>query len=239
MSDDSTAKYEPQLLKIDVTVGNFHVSEESEGFLFLEKEIDGYYEEAVGDLMPTALLPGFVLAEHTQKLVGSKFKAELNDQIRSKLLNDALERVNEQENLAPISEPDLDVAAVILPDDGPMTFEFSIEVRPEFEMPEWKGLSIKRPNREISDADVEEAVNNLLRERGRLVPAKGSPKPGDLMVANLKCTKHDDGKCSLMQEEMEIVVRFKLCCRRRARRIRQTCCSIEAWGESHIENYDF
>ena len=94
-------------------------------------------------------------------------------------MNDALERVNEQENLAPISEPDLDVAAVILPDDGPMTFEFSIEVRPEFEMPEWKGLSIKRPNREISDADVEEAVNNLLRERGRLVPAKGSPKPGD------------------------------------------------------------
>ena len=124
-------------------------------------------------------------------------------------MNDALERVNEQENLAPISEPDLDVAAVILPDDGPMTFEFSIEVRPEFEMPEWKGLSIKRPNREISDADVEESVNNLLRERGRLVPAKGSPKQGDLIVANLKCTD-DDGKVLSHTEEMEIVVRPKL-----------------------------
>ena len=64
--------------------------------------------------MPTALLPGFRPGRAPRKLVGSKFKSELNDQIRSKLLNDALARVNEQENLAPISEPDLDVAAVIL-----------------------------------------------------------------------------------------------------------------------------
>ena len=186
MSDDSTAIAEPQLLKIDVTVEETSTCQRKVKVSVPREEIDRYYEEAVGDLMPTALLPGFRPGRAPRKLVGSKFKAELNDQIRSKLLNDALERVNEQENLAPISEPDLDVAAVILPDDGPMTFEFSIEVRPEFEMPEWKGLSIKRPNREISDADVEEAVNNLLRERGRLVPAKGSPKPGDLMVANLK-----------------------------------------------------
>ena len=209
MSDDSTALAEPQLLNIDVTVEETSTCQRKVKVSVPREEIDRYYEEAVGDLMPTALLPGFRPGRAPRKLVGSKFKAELNDQIRSKLLNDALARVNEQEKLAPISEPDLDVAAVILPDDGPMTFEFSIEVRPEFEMPEWKGLSIKRPNREISDADVEEAVGNLLRERGRLVPSKGSPKPGDLMVANLKCTD-DDGKVLSHAEEMEIVVRPKL-----------------------------
>ena len=145
MSDDSTALAEPQLLNIDVTVEETSTCQRKVKVSVPREEIDRYYEEAVGDLMPTALLPGFRPGRAPRKLVGSKFKAELNDQIRSKLLNDALARVNEQENLAPISEPDLDVAAVILPDDGPMTFEFSIEVRPEFEMPEWKGLSIKRP----------------------------------------------------------------------------------------------
>ena len=209
MSDDSTGLAEPEILKINVTVEETSTCQRKVKVSVPREEIDRYYEEAVGDLMPTALLPGFRPGRAPRKLVGSKFKSELNDQIRSKLLNDALARVNEQENLAPISEPDLDVAAVILPDDGPMTFEFSIEVRPEFEMPEWKGLSIERPMREISDADVEEAEANLLRERGRLVPAKGSPKTGDLIVANLKCTDGDNNVLS-HAEEMEIVVRPKL-----------------------------
>ena len=209
MSDDSTALDEPQILKINVNVEETSTCQRKVKVSVPREEIDRYYEEAVGDLMPTALLPGFRPGRAPRKLVGSKFKSELNDQIRSKLLNDALARVNEQENLAPISEPDLDAAAVILPDDGPMTFEFSIEVRPEFEMPEWKGLAIERPMREISDADVEEAKANLLRERGRLVPAKGSPKVGDLIVANLKCTDGDNNVLS-HAEEMEIVVRPKL-----------------------------
>jgi len=209
MSDESSAVLEPQSLKLDVTVEELSTCQRKVKVSIPREEIDRYHEEAVGDLMPTALLPGFRPGRAPRKLVGSRFKTELNDQIRSKLLNDALTRVTEQEKLAPISEPDLDVAAVMLPDEGPMTFEFTIEVRPEFEMPEWKGLAIERPAREIDDADVDEALANLLRERGRLVPAKGSPAVGDLVVANLRFTGAD-GKLLSHAEEMEIVVRPKL-----------------------------
>lgn len=209
MSDEASAVAEPQPLKIDVNVEETSTCQRKVKVSIPREEIDRYHEEAVGDLMPTALLPGFRPGRAPRRLVGSRFKSELNDQIRSKLLNDALSRVTEQEKLAPISEPDLDVAAVMLPDDGPMTFEFSIEVRPEFDLPEWKGLSIDRPNREISDADVDEALANLLRERGRLVPAKGSPQVGDLIVANLRFTDADD-KILSHAEEIEIVVRPKL-----------------------------
>ena len=103
MSDDSTAIAEPQLLKIDVTVEETSTCQRKVKVSVPREEIDRYYEEAVGDLMPTALLPGFRPGRAPRKLVGSKFKTELNDQIRSKLLNDALERVNEQENLAPVN----------------------------------------------------------------------------------------------------------------------------------------
>ena len=94
MSDDSTALAEPQLLKIDVTVEETSTCQRKVKVSVPREEIDRYYEEAVGDLMPTALLPGFRPGRAPRKLVGSKFKTELNDQIRSKLLNDALARVN-------------------------------------------------------------------------------------------------------------------------------------------------
>jgi trigger factor len=199
----------PQVLTLDVAVEQVSTCQRRVRVSIPREDIDRYREDAVGDLMPTALLPGFRPGRAPRKLVGSRFKTELDDQIRSKLLNDALSQVTDQEKLAPISEPDLDVAAVILPDDGPMTFEFSIEVRPEFELPNWKGLSISRPTRDISEADVDEALASLLRERGRIVPASGSPAEGDLVVANLVFADAAGHRIS-HAEEMELVVRPRL-----------------------------
>ena len=195
-------------LDIDVAIETVSTCERRVKVTIPRADIDRYHEEAIGELMPTALLPGFRPGRAPRRLVGSRFKSELSDQIRSKLVTDALTQVSEGQKLAPISEPDLDLAAVLLPDDGPMTFEFSIEVRPEFELPKWKGLSIRRPIRDISEEDVDEALGNLLRERGRFVPHSGVPKTGDLLVANLRFL---DGDTVLSHaEEMEIVVRPKL-----------------------------
>jgi trigger factor len=192
-------------LSLDVAIDEVSTCQRRVKVTIPREDIDRYYEKAVADLVPTALLPGFRPGRAPRRLVGSRFKTELTEQLRTKLLADAMTQVTEQKKLAPISEPDLDVAAVLLPDSGPMTFEFAIEVRPEFELPTWKGLSIKRPAREIGAADVDEALGNLLRERGRFVPADGPPRVGDLLVATLRFFA-DDRQIS-SAEEMEIVVR--------------------------------
>ena len=80
---------------------------------------------------------------------------------------DSLAQVNEEQKLSAISEPDFDLEAVEMPDEGPLTFEFDIEVRPEFELPKWKGLAIEKPVREFTDADVDQT----LREHS------GPPRP--------------------------------------------------------------
>jgi trigger factor len=171
-------------------------------------DIDRYRDEAIGELMPSALLPGFRPGRAPRQLVSSRFKGELAEQIRSKLVTDALGQVSEGGRLAPISEPDLDLAAVVVPDEGPLTFEFSIEVRPEFELPKWKGLSISRPAHAIGPTDVEDALGNILRERARYVPHSGPAGLGDLVVANLRFV--DGGERLSHAEEMEIVVRPRL-----------------------------
>ncbi len=42
-----------------------------------------------------------------------------------------------------------------------MTFEFDLEVRPEFDLPKWKGLTIERPVREFTTKDVDEQLQNV------------------------------------------------------------------------------
>ncbi|GDX96984.1 trigger factor [Planctomycetia bacterium] len=213
MSSETTAVALPETetpkpLRLDVAIDKVSTCERRVKVTIPPEDIVRYQDEALGDLVPTALLPGFRPGRAPRRLVGSRFKSELSDQIRSKLLTDALTQVSEQEKLTPISEPELDVNAVLMPDDGPMTFEFSIEVRPEFDLPAWKGLAISRPAREISAADVDEAVMNLLRERGRFIPHDGPPVVGDLIVADVRCSAGD----RLLAEagEVEIIVRPRL-----------------------------
>ncbi|MFM8953098.1 MAG: trigger factor [Planctomycetaceae bacterium] len=198
----------PRPLTLDVAIDAVSTCERRVKVTVPREDIDRYREMAIGELMPTALLPGFRPGRAPKRLVGSRFKSELGEQIRSKLVTDAMTQVSEDKKLSPISEPDIDFNAVLLPDDGPLTFEFSIEVRPEFELPKWKGLSISRPAREITEADVEEALGNVLRERARFVPHDGAPKGGDLIVADL--TFKADGSVVSEAAEMEVVVRPKL-----------------------------
>ena len=198
----------PQPLDLTVAIEEVSTCQRRIKVTVPRSDIDRYRDDAIKDLMPTALLPGFRPGRAPRQLVSNRFKTELADQIRSKLVTDAMTQVSESGKLAPISEPDLDLGAVIVPDEGPLTFGFSIEVRPDFELPSWKGLSINRPAREIGTADVDEALGNILRERGRYVPHAGLAAGGDLIVGNLSFR---DGKELLSRaEELEIIVRPKL-----------------------------
>jgi len=165
------------------------------------EDLDRYFDEAFSELMGSAAVPGFRSGRAPRKLVEARFKKDVSEQVRNSLLVDALSQVTEENNLAAISEPDFDPSAVELPDEGPLTFEFDLEVRPEFDLPEWKGLKIERPMHEFTDADVDEEVQKVLARRGRLLPFDGAAEAGDYIVTNLTF-KHGGETISSSQEEV-------------------------------------
>ncbi len=110
--------------------------------------------------MPEAQVPGFRAGRAPRKLVEHRFRKEVKDQVKSNLLMDSMAQVTDDQKLAAISEPDFDLAAVEVPDDGPMTFEFDIEVRPEFDMPNGRA-DVERPTREFTEKDVDAQLQQL------------------------------------------------------------------------------
>jgi len=164
------------------------------------EDIDRYFDKDFSELMPDAKIPGFRPGHAPRKLVENRFRKEVAERVKSALLVDSIAQVTDDEGLTAISEPDFDVDAVRLPDEGPMTFEFDIEVRPEFDLPKWKGLMIEKPVREFSKADIDAALQNLLARRGRLVPYDGPAAAGDYITANL-VFKHGDEVVNQAREE--------------------------------------
>jgi trigger factor len=149
------------------------------------EEVERYYSDAFSELMGKAAVPGFRPGRAPRKLVEVRFRKDVADQVKGSLLMDSVGQISEDHELSPISEPDFDAAAIVVPDEGPMTFEFDIEVRPVFDVPNWKGLTIERPMRDFNDADIDAQLQNLLAQHGQLVPHDGPASSGDYVTADV------------------------------------------------------
>jgi len=167
-------------------------------------DIDRYFKEAFDELMAEAVVPGFRAGRAPRKLVESRFRKEVAGQVKGSLLVDSIGQLTEESSLSPISEPDFDPVAIEIPDEGAMTFEFDLEVRPEFDVPEWKGLKLERPVKDFTDEDVEKQLQDVLARHGQLVPFDGKAKKGDYVVCNLTFKNGDDEISSVEEEVIRI-----------------------------------
>lgn len=169
------------------------------------EDIERYFNDAFSDMMPKASIPGFRIGRAPRKLVESRFRKEVADQVKGTLLMDSLGQVTEESNLAAISEPDLDPFVIEIPEEGPMTFEFDIEVRPEFDVPDWKGLKIERPVKEFTDADVDARLKDVLQSYARKVPTDDAAAVGDYLSVDMTFSHGGEQVNSL--EEVMVAVR--------------------------------
>src|SRR5262249_14706548 len=60
-----------------------------------------------------------------------------------------------------------------------------VEVRPEFDLPDYKGLKIERPVWDVSDKDVDEYIEKFLAQFEDIKESSEPAKAGDILVASL------------------------------------------------------
>ena len=144
-----------------------------------QEDIQHFYGEEVSDLVEKAEVPGFRVGHVPKKLVEKRFRKELAAQVKQKVLVQSLEQVSDEQDLEPISEPSLDVESLEIPEEGDFEFEFDIEVRPEFDIPDYAGMKIERPVRETTDEDVERYRDRYLEQYGTYEDLEAEAQPGD------------------------------------------------------------
>jgi trigger factor len=166
-------------------------------------DVERYIGEQYDELAPKAELPGFRPGRAPRKLVEKQFKPQVHEQVKGKLLMDSLTQISDEHEFSAISEPDFDFDAVEIPDDGPLVFEFDIEVRPEFDLPQWKGLRLRRPVHDYADAEVEAHLRKLLARYSTLVPYEGPVEGEEGEFVKLTATFRDgEAVVSTLPEEM-------------------------------------
>jgi trigger factor len=208
-TEDETAQAEPEKrkLELDVQVSDAGACKKHVTITIPRSEIDRQYEASLGTLQKEAQVPGFRPGRAPKTLVVKRFKKQVADQVKSTLLMETLDQVDRDYQLNPITQPKLDVAAIALPDEGPLTFDMEVEVRPEFAAPAYQGLKVKRPIRDISDKDVDVQYSRFLERYARVVPKlEGGAEVGDYVTADLAFVREDG---STINEVKEIQFRLQ------------------------------
>ena len=174
-------------------------------------DIEHYSKEAVAEIVQTAAVPGFRAGRVPPALAKQRFREEIADSVRQRVLMSSLEQLAEENSLDPINEPDFEVDSLRIPDEGDFEYEFDVEVRPEFEAPDYGGLKIQRPIREISEEDVSTYLQKYIGQYGNLLPHDGPAEPDDYLRASVEFTRNGESfrKIPTVDLQLKPTVRFR------------------------------
>jgi trigger factor len=177
----------PHKLDLDVQISDVGPCKKHLKVAIAHAEVERQFDESLGTMKREAAVPGFRPGRAPRQLVEKRFRKQVAEQVKSTLLMAALEQLDEDHKLNPITQPNLDVTAIELPDEGPMTFEMDVEVRPDFSVPAYKALTVKRPVKTIGEADVDRQLKLFLERYAQVVPKlEGGADQGDFVTADLR-----------------------------------------------------
>ena len=126
------------------------------------EDVDAAFEDMAKQFQKQANLPGYRKGKAPLPKIYSHFTEELAKEVQQRLVNECYQKGLEEHELTPAFPPAHE--ELHLQVGEAMTFIVNLEVVPNFELPQYKGLPANSPRVEVSDEKVEKAINDVRRD---------------------------------------------------------------------------
>lgn len=150
-----------------------------------ESKIRDNLDKKYQDLKRDAVVPGFRKGRAPLRLLEKRFATDITKQAKLELMVEAADAAIKEAKLDTLGDPDIDHETVELPAAGPMKFEFEVEVRPEFDLPDLDGITVEKPKVEVTDETIEAELAAMRRRAGIWMPKEKAVEPDDQVVADV------------------------------------------------------
>jgi trigger factor len=132
-------------------------------------------------------IPGFRPGKAPRKLVEKRFGKQVAVEVKQSLLDNAYNEAIKENKLSPIADPEVDLEKVSVEPSQPVDFDFTVTVKPEFDLPEFKNIEVSVPSAAPTDAELDGAVLALRKRKATLRPVKkGGIENGDVVTIKVK-----------------------------------------------------
>jgi trigger factor len=148
------------------------------------EEVNATFEKTYGVYARHMKIPGFRPGRVPRELIKQRFAKEVKEEVVKSLVPEALQSAVAEHMLRVVGDPHIDDLSI---DEGePLKFRATLEVLPEFELKEYKGLKLTKRVATVTDKDVEHTLDHLRQSAAEFVPVedRGS-RDGDFVSVNL------------------------------------------------------
>jgi trigger factor len=155
------------------------------------EEVSKEWDAIANSFARFAKIPGYRPGKAPRAVIEKRFRKEIQDELTKKLVSKSYHEAIEQEQLRVASLANIE--DVQLGDDKSMRFRATVVTAPEFELPEYKNISVQLPETNVSDPEVDAALERLRDQSADFVdvPERGL-EMGDFAVIDFEGSS--DGK---------------------------------------------
>jgi trigger factor len=131
------------------------------------------WNEVAKSFRQHARIPGFRPGRAPQNVVEAKFRKEIQEELTKKLVSETTREAIREKGLKVLSVSD--VTGVEFTPERSMKFTATLITSPEFELPEYKGIQVKIPPDEVTDREVDGALQSLRERHATFSDVEGRP----------------------------------------------------------------
>lgn len=140
-------------------------------------EVDAVHQSVVKEFSQMARIPGFRQGKAPAAMVAKRFAKEIGDEFKQKVVSQAYRDALEKEKLDVLNIVNVEPSEIAV--GAPATVTVTLDVRPEFTLPEYAGLPTEVAPTEATDAEVDAVIEGLRAERADFKVADRPAAKGD------------------------------------------------------------
>jgi len=150
-------------------------------------------ERVAKELARVARVPGFRPGKAPISLIKRRFADDIKGEVLQSLVPERVEKAVAEQKLSPVSQPQVD--KLDFNEGQPLKFRAVFEVLPEFDLGTYKGLEIEMPQMDVTDEDVDKALEETRERAAAFAPVEGrAVENGDFAQLKLVGTPADGGE---------------------------------------------
>lgn len=138
---------------------------------------DEYYDEIVKEVA----VPGYRKGKAPREVLEAQFGDKAKDEVIRKLISVALKKISTAEKFKIIAYPKVNDMQF---SDKELKLKIEVELDPEFNLGNYKGIKAKRAAFEIKDEEVKEMIEKIRETFASFVPVSREARMNDYLIAD-------------------------------------------------------
>jgi len=146
-------------------------------------EIDVVRNDVTTEFVQYVAIPGFRPGKAPRSVVERRYEKQIEEEVERKLVPESYRKALEEKNIRPVMITDID--KIEIKKGQPVAFKVTIDVAPEFDLPEYKGLTVTKASAEPNEEEINKTLENLREQQAEYKDVEGrGVQAGDFVIVS-------------------------------------------------------